>query len=365
MTDIKEKLAEAKNELLKYEEKVKQLTELKNKINEKEKALKDIDNKKHKAIESTMKEKKKELDEQYNAIVVDLTKKINAAKEKKKAEIKKNKQEKIEKQTKEKKENIELLKNKIKDLLKTNGINSIAGTDFYFTYFRIVSIKGVIKAIVTYVILFLLIPLIVSNCLLLNAQMFQGKEMALRVAVFVINFFVWGVIWLIISHITEMPLDVYLTLKNLKLNIYDNKEQIKIITDTIMRDTDESQYDYTEIDREIEQANLDLNKVKEQNEKDVIYLNTIIHDEVVAKIEEEVKKENESLKTIYDSEKAKSQVMSEELENMKYELEQKYVSLVGKENMSSDKIEKLISILNNNNEQDLLLEHAKELAKKK
>lgn len=365
MSDIKNQLLEAKQEFRAYDEKANTLKLLKEKINIAEKKIKDFDNTKQKAISDAMNEKKKELDGQYNAIVVALTNKINEAKDKKKAEIKKNKEQRIENETRENKENIELLKSQTNELLENNKISKIAGTDLYFTFFRAISFKRILMAIAFYILLFIGLPLLISY-ILWNSQMFVGFVNILKVAaVFVINFFVWGLIWLSISHFTEMPDEIYLKLKNLKLNIEDNKNQIKILSRNIMKDNDESKYDYTEVDREIELANLDLQNAKEQNEKDVKYLNTVVHDDIVARIEEESKNEYAILKMEYDKDKAQLSVLNDEVENMKKQLTDRYESLVGKENMNTEKINKLISVFDNNSEQDLLLQQAKEMAKKK
>ena len=365
MLDIKNQLMEAKQEFETYEGKTNSLKSLKEKINNQEKKLKDFDNTKQKAIDDALKEKKKELDSHYNAIVVDLTNKINEAKDKKKAEIKKNKEQRIETETRENKENIELLKNQIKELLDNNKISKIAGTDFYFTFFKPLSFKRILIAIFFFILILVALPLLISF-IIWNNQMFVGINNILKTAaVFVVNFFVWGLIWLLISRITEMPEDIYLKLKNLKYNVEDNKEQIKILSRSIMKDDDESKYDYTAVDREIELANLDLQSAKEQNEKDVKYLNTVVHDEIVSRIEEESKNEYATLKAEYDKDKAEHTVLNDEVENMKKQLTEKYETLVGKENMSTEKINKLISVFDNNSEQDLLLKQAREMAKKK
>lgn len=365
MTEIKNQLQEAKKEFEIYEEKTKSLKSLREKISEEEKKIKEHDNVKQKAIDDAMKEKKNELDSQYNAIVVSLTNKINEAKDKKKAEIKKNKEQRIETETKENKENIVLFKNQIAELLENNKISKIAGTDFYFTFFRAISFKRVLIAVAIFILLLIGLPLLIANIMFGN-QMFVGVINTLKViAVFVVNIFVWAAIWLLISHFTEMPEDVYLKLKNLKLNIEDNKEQIRILSRSIMNDNDESKFDYTEVDREIELANLDLQSAKEQNEKDVKFLNTVVHDQIVAKIEEEAKSEYDSLKMEYDKDKAQFSVLSDELDNMNKQLTEKYETLVGKENMTTEKIDKLISVFENNSEQDLLLKQAREMAKKK
>lgn len=364
MTDIKETLLEAKKEIEQWEEKLKSSKNLNEKIKEAEKQLKDFELKKQKAIDDTIKQHKKEIDDHYNAIVVDITKKKNELLDKKKIEIRKNKEERIEKETRENNQNIELLKNQIKDLLKENKVSEIAGTDFYFTYFRVSSAIGFIKALLTYVILIVGLPLVISY-VTMNNQMFQGITNILKVAaIFVVNFFVWACVWLIISHITEMPQEVFLKLKNLKYNVDDNKSQIKIKSRTIMNDTDTSKYDYTDIDRELEQIELDLKAAKEQNEKDINVLNTTIHDEIVRKIEEESQDELAKLKETLNKDKAESTILNDEIEQMNKNIKEKYESLVGKENLNSAKIEKLIQVLNDNNEQELLLKQAIEMSKK-
>ena len=365
MADIKETLYEAKKQVEQWEEKVKSSKSLEEKIKEAEKKLKDFESKKQKAINDTMAQHKKEINDHYNAIVVDMTKKKNECLDKKKAEIRKNKQERIENETRENKQNIELFKNQISDLLKENKILPIAGTDFYFTYFKVNSAIGFIKALITYIVLIVCLPLLVSYIMMGN-QMFQNISNIVKFgAVFIINLFVWACLWLIISHATEMPQDVFLKLKNLKYNIDDNKKQIKLLSKSIMNDNDNSKYDYTDTDREIEQIELDLKAATEQNEKDLNVLNTSIHDEIVRKIEEEASQELSRLKEDLNKDKAEYSILTNEIEDMNTNIKEKYESLVGKENLNSEKIEKLIQVLNNNNEQDLLLKQAIEMAKKK
>lgn len=365
MADIKETLIEAKEEIKNWEDKIKDSNTLNEKIVKSEKDLKEFESKKQKAIDDIMKQKKKEIDEHYNAIVVDLTKKKNEANDKKRAEIKKNKEERIERETKENKQNIEALKNQINDLLTENKVSKIAGTDFYFTYFKIVSVPGFIKAFLTYVVLIVGIPLIISY-FWLGKDMFLNLGNIIKVgATFIINLFIWASIWLIINHFTDMPQDVYLKLKNLKYNIDDNKEQIKILTKTIMNDNDKTKYDYTDTDREIEQIDLDLETAKQQNEKDIKYLNTTIHDEVVKKIEDDASEELARLKDDYNNDKAKQTILTEEIDKLRSQIKEKYEALVGKDNLSSEKIDKIIQVFNSNNEQELMLKQAIEMSKKK
>ena len=365
MADIKETLLEAKEEIKNWEDKVKDSKSLNEKISKLEKDLKDFESKKQKTIDETMKQKKKEVDDHYNAIVVDLTKKKNEANDKKKAEIRKNKEERIERETKENKQNIEVLKNQKDELLKENKVSKIAGTDFYFTYFRVVSVSGFIKALLTYVVLIVGIPLIISY-FWLGKEMFLGLGNILKVgATFIINLFIWASIWLIINHITDMPQDVYLKLRNIKFNIDDNKEQIKALTKSIMNDNDKTKYDYTDTDREIEQIDLDLETAKQQNEKDLNFLNTTVHDEIVKKIEDEASEELARIKDEYNNDKAKLTILTDEIDSLNVQIKEKYETLVGKDNLSSERIDKIIQVFNSNNEQELMLKQAIEMSKKK
>lgn len=365
MTNIKEKLELAKKELLEYEEKSKNLKELEEKTKQLEKQLSQFEATKKKAIDDTMKEKKKELDSQYNQIIVDLTKKIEEAKDKKKQEIKKNKEERISNETKENKESIGLLKNQIKELLKENKISAIAGTEFYITFFKITTVKRFIKAFISYVLLIVGLPLIISYILLRQNMFSNTRNILIVAAVFILNILLWGLLWLLISKITNMPEEIYLKLKNLNMNIEDNKSQIKIKTRNIMNDNDESKYNYTQLDRDIEEANLNIKQAKEQNEKDINILNTVIHDDVVREIETESKNEYDNIKSEYDHKKVEYEMLKEEVEKNEQEIEKQYIELVGKENLTSNQVEKLISVLDEHNEDDLLLQRAKEIIKKK
>ena len=359
--NTREILIEAKKSLTEEEDKKKEINVIKGKIATFDQKVVDLEKAKKDCIEKTVKEKKAELEKSYDDLMINTTQKIKHAREQKEKEIKKNKASQIETDTREKKDNIVYLKNRIKSVLKENKMPFYVNTNFYFSLFKYESAAGVIRAILIIAVLLVVIPgLFVSF-----VEPFKSTDnVFLKGLVFVVFVLIWGGIYMLLEKLSNANDDAIKEIKDLRKEIRENKKQINDITKRINEDTDETKFDYSKYDKEIEQASNDLKILGDKRIDALENFNNVVEKEIVESIEAEADKDIEEAKR--NLEKAKNNLVTEEenYEKLKLKNIEEYESSLGKENMSVEKVNKLIDIVNNSME-EIDIETAKSMLLKK
>ena len=366
MESILEIIENAKNDVLAYEEKkleYEEKTKTKKILEEK---LTKLVNTKEKCIKDTIEEERKKIDDAYNTALVEITRKVNNAKNEKNKEIQKNKQELVEKETKDLREKNEYIKIQKKQELKNNKISSIVNTEGYWILFKPSNIVEILKTILLFVLL-TIIPTIII--IFLRKDIFDDIKsktnacLLLAIVVLLILIVIWNLFNYIFSN--NMSKEIEEKIKAFRQNIKTNNKAIEKITKNIMQDTDESKFDYTEIDREIETANLELKNLKEKKDNDIEYFNSTVKEQIKQKIEQESNDEINEVKYKLDEINKNYEEITNNYKRIEQEINDKYEKTIGKENLNLNKLVELETTIKNNKQEDLIHERAKDLLNKK
>lgn len=365
MEGILETIENAKNDILIYEEKKSLFEEKTNRKKTLEEKLTKIVNTKEKCIKDTIAEEKKKIDDAYNQVLVEITRKVNKAKEEKNKEILKNKKELIEKETKDLREKNEEIEHKKKEEIKENKISSFVNTKFYWTVFKPSNIIQIIKTF----LLFAVLSLITTSVFLVvfgNSSNAKNKTYTI-IFLMIVSVFIWILIWYLFNMLFSRNMTIEITEKikaHIK-NIETNNKAIKNITIQIMKDNDESKFDYTQIDREIETANLELSQLNEKREKEIEYFNQTIINQIKERIENESMQEIKDIKYELENIDKEYDKIQKEYKDKQKEIINKYDSTIGKDNLTLNKLVELETIIKNNKTEELVLDRAKDLLSKK
>lgn len=342
--EAREILIEAKKSLIEEEEKKKELNVLRGKEATFEQEIEKLEKAKKECIEKTIKEKKAELEKSYDDLMINTSNKIKQAREQKEKEVKKNKKAQIEKETKDSKENNVYLKNRIKSLLKEKRLPFFVNTNFYFSIFRYENPMSIVRAIIILIIFLALIPLV----LIFAVEFLRDSGDFVKILVFILNLFLWGLVYLGISKKINVDDETIKDIKDIRKEINENKKKIKNITDDINKSSDESNYDYSKFNKEIEQGSNDLKILGDKREAALENFNNVVEAEIIQSIEKEAEKDINETKNNLEKTKASIEKEETNLKNIKQKIDDDYRTILGKENLNIEKIDKMIDIVNNN-----------------
>ena len=340
--EAKEFLINAKKALIDIEEKKKDINILKGKKTTYEEKVASLNKTKEEIIEKTIKERRQELERDFDDRFNNIKNRISEAKNKREKERKKNISILIEKETTEKRNNNIFLKNEIKKLLKENKISKIANTNFYLSIYKPTNFFDILRIILYILIFFIGIPVIIL------VSPIKSQPVKILIIVGIVFFF--GCIYLLIDKFVKVDEETVKELKELRKNIKDNKKEIKKITKKINNEKDDSNFDYTAYDREIEQANMDMEKTKKKYQETVDNFENVVKEELKTNIENAANKDIDLVKKEISKIETELEKEQNKFESITKQIRDTYEVRIGKANMDTTRIDKLIDIINENPE---------------
>ena len=365
MDNIKQVLIDAKKSLIDEIEKEKEINVLKGKIATYEQKIQDLEKAKIDCIDKKVKEEKANIAQSYDDLINNTTTKIKDIKEKKEKEIKKHKKEQIENNTSAIKDNNTYLKNRIKQVIKENKLPFFINTNFYFSLFKYENGMSIIRGFFICLIFLVIVPFIILYFIFLYKYDWWkiiNTNIITKIGFFILNLFIWGIIYIVIDKFSKVDDEKLKEIKTLRSQIRENLNDIKNITNKINNDKVELNFDYSQYDRDIEQSMTDLNILKEKKEAALENFQAVIEKEITANIEAEANKDiNEEQNNLQKAQIALDRELIN-LENIKIEIRNRYENVIGEEYIKTETLDRLIDILNKNEEMDL--EAAKQLLKK-
>ncbi len=330
-------------------EKQQELLDLEARLKRKEKEVENQKRYTADKVESAIKERRNALRKNLDAQVEDANKKLkNADKKKKKAkDIAVDKR--IKSDTFNFRDDTKRRKKENAALFKTYKVPGFCNTSYYYSMFAPRRFKDIFTILITAIIALAIIPNIVCACL-------QTESIFTRILVYSIIVVIFVLIYTIVYLVTHSGNKGEAILKG-RANIdaaYANKQQVKKITKDIKADDDESQYNLQEFDEEIEHFKGEYTEASKKRDDalDVFDKETApaIKEEIEndsKEVLEELKKEYESLKAIFDEKE-------ETVKQVSAELNETYGVYLGKKNLSEEKIDELISIINEGKAQTIM-----------
>lgn len=333
-------------ELTGYQERnaelIKEETRLDKMITAKEKDLND-------EIENTLKKRKSELVETYENQLATLNarnKKVKAKKEKDKdAKV----SERISEETAELREKNKELSLEIKAKLKADKTPAICNTTLFYACFMPKTLVEILLFIVGMLIVFLAIPF--GIYLLFFAEKFS--ELALAIIYLVMILLVGSVYLAINNKVKEKHLDTIRAVRGLRNQYYRNNKNIRDIQKGIKNDADESSYGLEQYDDELNEINTEIQRVT-QEEKDALNtFETVTAPQIKEEIKGRYEEELVSLKGKYKETGAEQKSMEEKIKEFSLMMSKQYEAYLGKDMLTVQKLDKLISRISKGEANDI------------
>lgn len=299
--------------------------------------------------ESTLKKRKSELIATYETQLSTLNarnKKIKVKKEKDKS-VKMS--ERISEETAGLREKNKELILEIKTKLRTEKTPGICNTTLFYALFMPRNIGEFLIFILSLMVLFLAIPF--GIYLLFFAEKFG--ELALAI-IYVSMILLVGSAYLAINNKVKEPhIDTIRAIRLLRNQYRRNNKNIRDIQKGIKKDADESAYGLEQYDNELKEIAAEINRVTEEKRQAI---NTF-ESETAAQIKEEIKgryaEERTSLKTTYAEVCANQKEAEDKVKEYSLMMSKQYEAYLGKDMLTIQRLDKLISRINKGEAHDI------------
>jgi len=301
-------------------------------ISSKEKDLSD-------ETETTLKKRRNELSATFESQLATLNarnKKIKAKKEKDKgAKV----SERIEEETAELRDKNKELALEMKSKLKADKTPRWCNSTLFYAFFMPKALPEILVFILGLLIVFLALPF--GIYLLFFAEKFG--EIALAI-IYVILILLVGSLYLAINNrVKEKHLETIRAVRGLRNQYVRNTKNIKDIRKGIKNDKDESSYGLEQYDAELQEINAEIVRITEEEKEALTTFETVTTATITAEIrgryEEELTALREKLKET-DTEQKKAEDKVKEYSLM---MSKQYEIYLGKEMLTVQKLDKLIS----------------------
>lgn len=332
LNTIKEHVMELNGYQEKNAELLKEEARLDKLISGKEKDLND-------ETENTLKKRKSELVATFESQLTALNarnKKIKAKKEKDKG-VKVS--ERIFEETAELRDRNKELALEIKTKLKTGKTPKLCNTTLFYALFMPKGIGELLLFFAVLLLVFLVIPF--GIYLLFFAKKFS--ELALAI-IYVILILLVGSAYLAVNNkIKEPHLDTIRAVRLLRNQYRRNSKNIRDIQKGIKNDADESAYGLEQYDDELNEIAVEITRVTEEEKQAV----TVFETETAPQIKEEIRgryaSELASLKESYTDVCANQKATEDKVKEYSLMMSKQYEAYIGKDMLTVQKLERLIS----------------------
>ena len=323
-------------ELTGYQERnaelIKEETRLEKMITAKEKDLSD-------EIEHTLKKRKNVLVETYENQLATLNARNKKVKPKKEKDKDAKVSERIAEETAELRDKNKELSLEIKAKLKADKTPAICNTTLFYALFMPKSPLEIVMFMVGMLLAFLVIPF--GIYLLFFAEKFS--ELALAI-IYVLIILLVGSIYLAISNkVKEKHLDTIRAVRELRSQYRGNVKNIREIQKGIKNDEDESTYGLEQYDDELNEINAELQRVTEEEKNALNTFETVTSPQIKSEIKGRYEEELTSLKEKHTETCTEQKDMEEKIKEFSLMLSKQYETYLGKDMLTVQKLDKLIS----------------------
>lgn len=255
-------------------------------------------------------------------------------------------QDRIKQETAELKEENLKLKQDIRQLYKKKSVPNFCNHKWYYILFMPDSIKEILQFILSLIITLIVLPFVGCFVLSYSGNIEQGQLWFYYVLIFAI----WDIILLIfyIFMINTTKVRYYNTLVNGK-NIWNeielNRRKIIKIENKIKKDEDETLYDLTEYDNQLEQVQKEMVQIENDRIQALEKFENQEKNKIFCDIDVERENALNLLKDKYDSCLNHVRECELKLSNQKQKIEQEYIKTIGKDYIEEDILDELISII--------------------
>lgn len=290
-------------------------------------------------VENTLKKRKSELVSTYAEQLATLSarnKKVKAKKEKDKgAKV----SERIAEETAELREKNKELALEIKTKMKAEKTPAICNTTLFYACFMPKTLAEVLLFILGMLIVFMAIPF--GIYLPLFAEKFG--EIALAI-IYVVMILLVGSVYLAINNkVKEKHLDTIRAVRGLRNQQRRNTKNMKEIQKGIQNDSDESAYGLEQYDDELNEINAEIQRITEEEKEALSTFETTTAPQIKEEIKGRFEQELTSLKEKSKEACAEQKAMEEKVKEFSLMMSKQYESYLGKDMLTVQKLDKLIS----------------------
>ena len=306
-------------------------------------AQKDVQNE----TDTEIRRQKNEISDEFNARLDERTsqiKKVKAQRGKMRAEGIKNR---IQMETQSLEDANKAINQSTKDLFRQNKIPGFANSPAFYTLFVTTGIKESLIAILTVLLLLVVLPVLIYILL--------GRPGVLwMVLIYVIDVAVFGGLYMLITNNVKIKYAPLINQGRQNWNlILENRSKIRKITNGIKKDQDDSMYELQEFDAQLMQLEQEKRSINEERLATMAQFDS----EGRARIASEVQEKNNSrLAELQDELEAANKRFDElisQTRELQSTLQRDYEPRIGKEFMTSDKLDRLLSVFRSSTEINL------------
>lgn len=287
-------------------------------------------------IDNAIKREKNKISDAYNARIDERSnqiKKVKGQRDKMRAQGVK---ERIGMETASLIEANKAVKESTLALYKENKVPRFANSAWFYTLFVTSGVKEYLLLILTVAVLLIGLPILIYLIL--------GRPGALwMVLIYLLDVLFFGGIYLLIMNNVKVKHAPVIHQGRQRWNmILDNRRKIKSITKNIARDRDDSLYGLQEFDAQLMQLEQDKRTISEERHQALTQFDNEGRARITAEVQEANRSRIEQLQAEVDSATKRFDDLMDQSRSIQATIASDYEPRVGKEFMTSDKIEKLL-----------------------
>lgn len=290
-------------------------------------------------IQQTVKSRRAEIDSSYETELAKVQEKLK--KERNKREKAKNQRmkDRIEEETSELHSQNQELQMQLKTLFKGSGAPVFCRTRLYYSLFMPHFGREYLTLFGGILLAFLVLPF--------GAYLLIPERKALYLAViYALDILVFAGAYILISSKTKVPhLDTLKKGRAILDQIYSNHKKIRVITATIRKDRNESQYNLEKYDDEISQLQQELDTVANQKKEALNTFENVTKTILSDEIEHNHKERLDQLEQDYQQTSARLKETQQQLKTRTLYVAEHYGTYLGKEFLDPLKIVDLSALI--------------------
>lgn len=262
-------LIQARDEVIQCSQLEQQLKQFREQEDKMRKSIAQEEKSINEEINSTIKKRKSEIEDTYDAQLDVSRKKVKKAQEQKDKKKSERVGKRVDEETAGVKENSRQLRTEMKTLFKKNHVPSFCQSGFYYILFMPKGIKEIL--LLLFFIILGLAGLPYGVYLLFSKVILTGKEivsapyfMALVIAVTIVV--IMGIYFLLFNLTKVKHRDTIAEGRKIRNQMLANEKNIRAIRNAINKDKDESQYGLGAYDDKINQFQMEMDVIAKQKQ---------------------------------------------------------------------------------------------------
>ena len=331
-----EAVEQLKKELAEYKSQEKNL---KKAIASEEKSIQD-------EINQTIRKRKNEIEKTYDDQIdtnKDKTRSVKAKRDKVKS---KRMGERVSMETADLTEENRQLNMEMKTLFKAQHVPAFCKSDFFYSLFMTKRVSEFFVLLISLVVAYVGIPTIMYM-LSVNVFFKESKQMTLLSTLTVsLTLFVLGLIYVtILNRVKLRHYDILLEGRNYKDQIAANEKQMKAIKNKISKDKDDSVYGLDKYDDMLSELEDELDQISEEKQNALTVFENDTKQLLINEVNDRRLGKVEQMKADVEHVEESAVELDNNIQNASRAIVNNYGAILGKEFCNPDRVEDLISLM--------------------